>query len=188
MGIIGSSGTGKSTVLRIMAGLLAPDEGEVIIRGKTREGLLSDEKDPSLKVGMVFQSAALFDSLTVGENVGFKLYEHSDLPDDVIKGLIHGVFGAGGPEWRGGLVPSPAQRRHEEARSAMARRPIRLQTGRRGAAGDRLEEVVMYDEPTAGSGSRSVHGRGGSDAESAHAHEGTNGKANAKAACRVTSW
>ena len=88
VGIIGSSGTGKSTVLRIMAGLLQPDEGEVIIRGRPRVGLLSDEKDPNLKVGMVFQSAALFDSLTVGENVGFKLYEHSDLPEDVIKGLI----------------------------------------------------------------------------------------------------
>ena len=85
VGIIGSSGTGKSTVLRIMAGLLAPDEGEVIIRGEPREGLLSDEKNPRLKVGMVFQSAALFDSLTVGENVGFKLYEHSDLPDEEIK-------------------------------------------------------------------------------------------------------
>jgi ABC-type transporter Mla maintaining outer membrane lipid asymmetry ATPase subunit MlaF len=88
VGIIGSSGTGKSTILRIMAGLLAPDEGEVMIRGRPRAGLLSDEKNPNLKVGMVFQSAALFDSLTVGENVGFKLYEHSDLPEEDIKKLI----------------------------------------------------------------------------------------------------
>ena len=67
-----------------MAGLLGPDEGEVWICGEPREGLLSDEKNPKLKVGMVFQSSALFDSLTVGENVGFKLYEHSKLPEHII--------------------------------------------------------------------------------------------------------
>tara|TARA_B110000977_G_scaffold189058_1_gene258048 strand:+ start:1112 stop:1498 length:387 start_codon:yes stop_codon:yes gene_type:complete len=50
VGIIGSSGTGKSTILRIMAGLLAPDSGEVFIRGEKRDGLLSDEKNPRLKV------------------------------------------------------------------------------------------------------------------------------------------
>jgi len=61
VGIIGSSGTGRSTVLRVMARLLLPDSKDVIIRGKKREGLASDEKNPSLKVGMVFQSAALFD-------------------------------------------------------------------------------------------------------------------------------
>ena len=109
VGIIGSSGTGKSTVLRIMAGLLAPDEGEVIIRGKTREGLLSDEKNPRLKVGMVFQSAALFDSLTVGENVGFKLYEHSDLPDEEIKGAsTRASSPSASPAWRTGTRRSSA--------------------------------------------------------------------------------
>ena len=66
VGIIGPSGTGKSTVLRIMAGLLVPDEGEVYICGEKRAGLASDEAKPKLHVGMVFQSAALFDSLTVG--------------------------------------------------------------------------------------------------------------------------
>ncbi len=101
VGIIGASGTGKSTTLRIAAGLLAPDSGNVLILGKARRGLLrcvglacvlfslhapnnmtaaptSDSADEEhLRVGMVFQNAALFDSLTVGENVGFLLYEHS---------------------------------------------------------------------------------------------------------------
>lgn len=147
VGIIGSSGTGKSTVLRIMAGLLAPDEGEVIIRGKPREGLLSDEKDPSLKVGMVFQSAALFDSLTVGENVGFKLYEHSDLPDDVIKGLIAeslAQVGLSGVEDRYPAQLSGGMKK----RAALARAIIKEDAGE--PAEDALEEVVMYDEPTAG--------------------------------------
>jgi ABC-type transporter Mla maintaining outer membrane lipid asymmetry ATPase subunit MlaF len=76
VGIIGASGTGKSTALRIAAGLLAPDSGEVLIMGRPRQGLLSDETEEArLSVGMVFQNAALFDSLTVGENVGFLLYE-----------------------------------------------------------------------------------------------------------------
>ncbi|KAL3613044.1 hypothetical protein CASFOL_043115 [Castilleja foliolosa] len=68
VGIIGPTGTGKSTILKIMDGLLAPDKGEVLIRGKRRHGLISDDEIPGLGIGLVFQSAALFDSLTVREN------------------------------------------------------------------------------------------------------------------------
>ena len=157
VGIIGSSGTGKSTVLRIMAGLLAPDEGEVIIRGVPREGLLSDEKNPRLKVGMVFQSAALFDSLTVGENVGFKLYEHSDLPDAEIKKLIKASLdsvGLSGVEDRYPAQLSGGMKK----RAALARAIIKESVdgvdskwdGEVVDSKDALEEVVMYDEPTAG--------------------------------------
>lgn len=89
VGIIGASGTGKSTTLRIAAGLLAPDRGEVLILGQPRTGLLSDtDKEEHLRVGMVFQNAALFDSLTVGENVGFLLYEHSQLPAMEVKQVV----------------------------------------------------------------------------------------------------
>ena len=152
VGIIGPSGTGKSTVLRIMAGLLAPDEGEVYIRGKAREGLLSDEKHPSLKVGMVFQSSALFDSLTVGENVGFKLYEHSNLPDDDIRKLIEeslAQVGLSGVEDKYPAQLSGGMKK----RAALARAIIKEDYSSTNADGDeeeRLEEVVMYDEPTAG--------------------------------------
>ncbi len=87
VGIIGASGTGKSTSLRLAAGLLAPDKGTILINGQPRTGLLSDkaDNDEGLRIGMVFQNAALFDSLTVGENVGFLLYEHSSLPHAVIR-------------------------------------------------------------------------------------------------------
>jgi ABC-type multidrug transport system fused ATPase/permease subunit len=74
VGIIGPSGTGKSTILRILAGLVNPDKGDVYICGKKRHGLISDEELSGLRIGLVFQSAALFDSLTVRENVGFMLY------------------------------------------------------------------------------------------------------------------
>jgi phospholipid/cholesterol/gamma-HCH transport system ATP-binding protein len=70
--IIGPSGTGKSTILRIIAGLLAPDEGEIYIRGRQRVGLI-DDAEGQMAIGMVFQQAALFDSLTVEENVVYTI-------------------------------------------------------------------------------------------------------------------
>lgn len=69
VGVIGPSGTGKSTILKIIAGLLSPDKGEVYIRGRKRVGLIDDEELSGLRIGLVFQSAALFDSLTVRQNV-----------------------------------------------------------------------------------------------------------------------
>ncbi len=85
--IIGPSGTGKSTILRIIGGLLAPDQGEVWVGGQKRIGLIEDAPDP-LDIGMVFQQAALFDSLTVAENVGFLLYQHSRLSNREIRHLV----------------------------------------------------------------------------------------------------
>ncbi len=88
LAIIGPSGTGKSTILRIIAGLLAPDAGEVYVQGQRRQGLIEDAPDP-IGIGMVFQQAALFDSLTVEENVGFSLYQRSDLPRARIRDLVN---------------------------------------------------------------------------------------------------
>jgi phospholipid/cholesterol/gamma-HCH transport system ATP-binding protein len=62
LGVIGPSGTGKSTILRIIAGLTAPDAGEIYVQGQRRAGLIEDAEDP-VGIGMVFQQAALFDSL-----------------------------------------------------------------------------------------------------------------------------
>lgn len=145
VGIIGPSGTGKSTVLRIMAGLLAPDKGEVVICGKTRAGLISDEDSPALRIGLVFQSAALFDSLTVRENVGFMLYEHTNLPEARIRELVAESLSAVGlkgveerlpSELSGGMKKRVALARAIISDAAASHQPER--------------EVVMYDEPTAG--------------------------------------
>src|SRR4028118_2391204 len=88
LAIIGPSGTGKSTILRIIAGLLAPDAGEVFVQGQRRVGWVDDVADP-IGIGMVFQQAALFDSLTVEENVGFLLYQRSNLPRARIQDLVN---------------------------------------------------------------------------------------------------
>ncbi|PSN13747.1 ABC transporter ATP-binding protein, partial [filamentous cyanobacterium CCP5] len=89
--IIGPSGTGKSTILRIIAGLLSPDAGEIIFQGERRHGLIEDNPD-SMGISMVFQQAALFDSLTVNENVGFLLYQHSNLSSHEIQDLVDEVL------------------------------------------------------------------------------------------------
>lgn len=87
LGIIGPSGTGKSTILRVIAGLLSPDEGEIYVQGERRDGLIEDGGQ-QVGIGMVFQQAALFDSLTVEENVGFLLYQNSKLPRSRIRDLV----------------------------------------------------------------------------------------------------
>ncbi|KAG0584124.1 hypothetical protein KC19_3G187000 [Ceratodon purpureus] len=145
VGIIGPSGTGKSTVLRIMAGLLAPDKGEVYIRGIKREGLASDDEDlGGLRIGLVFQSAALFDSLTVRENVGFMLYEHSNLSDERIAELVRESLAAVGLKDVEERLPSELSGGMKK-RVALARAIISDDK-----PGHSEQELVMYDEPTAG--------------------------------------
>lgn len=140
-----------------MAGLLEPDSGEVYVRGRRVEGLLADtmRQGPKgkaggtgLRVGLVFQSAALFDSLTVRENVGFLLYEHSDLPQRVIDGLVTEVLLKVG--LRGVEEKMPSQLSGGMKKRVALARAIISENKAAGADGEREEEVIMFDEPTAG--------------------------------------
>ena len=143
LAIIGPSGTGKSTILRIIAGLLAPDAGEIYIQGKRRQGLIEDAPD-SIGIGMVFQQAALFDSLTVEENVGFLLYQHSNLSRSRIREIIHHRLEMVGLSDAGDRYPaelSGGMRKRVSFARAITYNPDEPKA---------RSEVLLYDEPTAG--------------------------------------
>jgi phospholipid/cholesterol/gamma-HCH transport system ATP-binding protein len=143
--IIGPSGTGKSTILRIICGLLAPEQGELYINGN----LVSSEEDiqeetHGLSIGMVFQNAALFDSLTVAENVGFSLFEHSRLSRREIYRLVEHKLALVGLDNISDRYPSQLsggmRKRVSFARAIMDDPTAKTQT----------KKVLLYDEPTAG--------------------------------------
>ena len=87
--IIGGSGSGKSTLLRLMIGLDRPSGGEIHIGGDNITAMSENVLDRvRLRMGMVFQYSALFDSMSVGENVAFGLREHTDKGDDEIRHIV----------------------------------------------------------------------------------------------------
>lgn len=87
--ILGASGAGKTTILKLMLCLLTPDAGEILIDGVPLAGLSEGELIRlRRKIAIVFQGGALFDSMTVGENVGYRLFQDGELPEAEIERII----------------------------------------------------------------------------------------------------
>ena len=135
LAILGPSGTGKSTVLRSMIGLLEPNGGKIYIQGEDVSELDEDGWNRlRMKMGMVFQYSALFDFLTVGENVAFGLRQHTDKGEEEIRQIVaqmlemvglpdtQDLYPAelGRPAGHAGFISGGAKRRYEKARRACA--------------------------------------------------------------------
>lgn len=139
LAIIGESGCGKSVTLKLLIGLLAPTEGEVRLQGRSLGKLSPRELARArLRFGFLFQGAALFDSLTVADNVAFGLRQNTRLPEteiqDIVRDRLHEV----------GLPPSVCRKK-----------PAELSGGQRKRVGlaralALTPEIMLYDEPTTG--------------------------------------
>jgi phospholipid/cholesterol/gamma-HCH transport system ATP-binding protein len=138
LGLLGGSGAGKSVILRSLIGLEKPDEGQILVEGED----ITKMKEVDLieirkKVAYVFQNGALFDSMTVFENLAYPLREHFKMPEEQIRKKITfqlNEFGLAGNEHvYPGNLSGGMQKRVGLARSMMM-----------------SPEVVLYDEPTAG--------------------------------------
>jgi phospholipid/cholesterol/gamma-HCH transport system ATP-binding protein len=136
--ILGASGAGKSTILRLILGLLKPDSGRIFVNGEEIEHLSETElMRVRADLGMVFQEGALFDSLTVRENVGYKLSEELNWPADRVNARVAEVLGFMGLGDFVDRMPSGlsgGQRRRVAIARAMAAKP----------------RILLYDEATTG--------------------------------------
>jgi phospholipid/cholesterol/gamma-HCH transport system ATP-binding protein len=135
---LGASGAGKSTILKLILGLLRPDGGVIWVNGE-RVDQMSEQDLMKVRtdLGMVFQEGALFDSLTVAENVGYKLYEESDMSLADVRGRVEEVLGFVGLSEHIDKMPSElsgGQRRRVAIARAMSFKP----------------RILLYDEPTTG--------------------------------------
>ena len=135
---LGASGAGKSTILKLILGLLRPDGGVIWVNGERVDEMNEQElMKVRSDLGMVFQEGALFDSLTVAENVGYKLYEESDMPIDEVRRRVEEVLGFVGLSEHIDKMPSElsgGQRRRVAIARAMSFKP----------------RILLYDEPTTG--------------------------------------
>ncbi|MBI4430686.1 MAG: ABC transporter ATP-binding protein [Candidatus Omnitrophica bacterium] len=136
--IIGRSGCGKSVLLKLIMGLLKSDSGRIVVNGQD-VSMLSDEQLNKLRtrIGMLFQGGALFDSMTVGDNVGFSLIEHSDLPAPRIRQIVREklrMVGLAGIEHLDPSQLSGGMKKRVALARAICQDP----------------EIMFYDEPTTG--------------------------------------
>jgi len=136
--VLGGSGSGKTTILRLILGLLRPDSGSVSVEGTDVARSGEEElREVRLKIGMVFQEGALFDSLTVGENVAYRLSEDGKLEPEEIEDRVREMLGFVGLRAFYDRMPSElsgGQRRRVAVARALLARP----------------RIMLYDEPTTG--------------------------------------
>jgi phospholipid/cholesterol/gamma-HCH transport system ATP-binding protein len=136
--LIGASGAGKSVVLKLILGLLKPDAGIIRINGRRIDNLSETQLlDVRTDIGMLFQESALFDSLTVAENVGYRLTEEIHMPPAQVRTRVEEVLGFIGLREHIDRMPSElsgGQRRRVAIARAMAARP----------------HLLLFDEPTSG--------------------------------------
>ncbi|MCL1077473.1 phospholipid ABC transporter ATP-binding protein MlaF [Parashewanella spongiae] len=136
--IMGPSGIGKTTLLKLMGGQLTPDSGQVLFDGQDIHQISRNELfQLRQRMSMLFQSGALFTDMNVSDNVGFALREHSKLPESIIKKIVSMKLEAVGLRGAGQLMPNELSGGMQR-RAALAR-AIALEP-----------ELVMYDEPFAG--------------------------------------
>ncbi|MFC2342624.1 MAG: ABC transporter ATP-binding protein [Negativicutes bacterium] len=138
LAIIGGSGSGKSTLLRLMVGLITPTSGEIWIDDQEISHMEEEALDKvRLKMGMVFQYSALFDSMTVGENVAFGLREHTKYPEDKIQRIVAEKLALVGLPDAASLMPgelSGGMKKRVGLARAIAFEP----------------SIIFYDEPDSG--------------------------------------
>ena len=136
--LFGASGSGKSVILKLMMGLMRPDSGVIRINGERIDSM--HERDlmrVRRDIGMLFQESALFDSLTVADNVGYRLFEDAAMPEEAIRQRIEDVLGFIGLEEHVDKMPSElsgGQRRRVAIARAIAAMP----------------RIILFDSPTSG--------------------------------------
>ncbi|WP_288831973.1 ABC transporter ATP-binding protein [uncultured Megasphaera sp.] len=138
LAILGASGSGKSTILRILIGLQKPSSGQIFLEGRELSSLSEQAWNKVRgRMGMVFQYSALFDSLTVGENVAFGLRQHTSLKEPDIRRIVAeklALVGLVGIEDKMPNELSGGMKKRVSLARAIALNP----------------EIILYDEPTAG--------------------------------------
>ena len=135
---LGPSGAGKSVLLKLILGLFRPDSGSIFVNGRRIDTMRErDLNEVRADIGMLFQEGALFDSLTVAENVGYRLYEETDMPAAQVRRRVEEVLGFIGLEEYIDRMPSElsgGQRRRVAIARAMAAKPT----------------LLLLDDPTTG--------------------------------------
>lgn len=138
LAVIGPSGSGKSTVIKVLTGLLVPTSGSVQIEGQETSGFDDDAWDElRCHMGVVFQYSALFDFLSVGENVAFGLRQHFKLPEAEVQSRVAALLEMVGMPGTQSMMPaelSGGMKKRVGLARALAMQP----------------QVVFYDEPTSG--------------------------------------